>query len=410
MKKMELLIPAGSPESLKTAVLFGADAVYVGGPAYGLRAKAKNFTMEELAEDIRFAHAHGVKVFVTVNIIAHERHFEGLEEYLKALRDMGADALIVADAGIAATALETVPELPVHLSTQASATNSRTMNFWHRQGIKRIVCAREISMEELSEIRRNTPESLELEVFVHGAMCISISGRCLLSNYLTGRDANLGECTHPCRWKYRLVEETRPGEYYPIGEDENGAYIMNSGDLCMIGHLEELRAAGVESLKVEGRMKTPLYVAMVTKAYREALDDLYRDPALYEQKKPYYLSLVSMVSHRKYNTGFFFGHPDASSQLYDQSDYEKSAIFAGKVLQNEEGYSIVEQRNYFAVGDSLLALIPQKPLLAVSVQGLRTLNGEAREKANHAREILKLETDSGTVLPEGTILMRKEEI
>lgn len=269
MKKPELLAPAGGAEALRTAVRYGADAVYLGGSQYGLRAKARNFDRQQMQQSILYAHEHGVRVYVTVNIIAHNEHLEGLEEYLRVLQEDGADALIIADAGIFRLARQTVPEMEIHLSTQASATNYRTFQFWQEQGAKRIVAARELSLKELVEIREKTGEELEIEAFVHGAMCVSISGRCLLSNYMAARDANLGACVHPCRWKYRLVEETRPGEYYPVLEEEEGTYFFNSKDLCMIAHIPELVQAGISSLKIEGRMKTPLYVAMVTKVYRE---------------------------------------------------------------------------------------------------------------------------------------------
>ncbi len=399
MKKMELLIPAGSPEALRTAVLFGADAVYAGGPAYGLRAKAKNFTLEQLAEEIGFAHQHGVKVFVTVNIIAHERHFEDLEEYLIALRDMGADALIVADAGIAATALETVPDLPVHLSTQASATNSRTMNFWHRQGVKRIVCAREISMEELAEIRRNTPESLELEVFVHAAMCVSISGRCLLSNYLTGRDANLGECTHPCRWRYYLTEETRPGEYMPVFENERGTFIFNSKDLCMVDHIPEIVDAGIDSLKVEGRMKTALYVATVARAYRNAIDTFFEDPEEYKKNIPVYFDEIGKCTNRRFTTGFYFGKPGTDSMVYENSTYVKEYVYYGtvrSVAENADGTftGVLEQKNKFCVGDSLEILAPGRILCEqTKVISITNEQGEQMQSCPHASQIIYVTVD-----------------
>lgn len=405
MRKPELLAPAGGPEALYTAVLYGADAVYLGGSRYGLRAKARNFDREQMRQSIAFAHSHGVKVHVAVNILAHNEHLEGLEEYLKELEADGADALIVADAGIFQIARETTPGMEIHLSTQASATNYRTFRFWHEQGAKRIVAARELSLEELRQIRRQCDEDLDLEVFVHGAMCISISGRCLLSNYMAARDANLGACVHPCRWKYRLVEETRPGEYYPIAEGEEGTYIMNSKDLCMIEHIPELIEAGIHSFKIEGRMKTPLYVAMVTKAYREAIDDYMKDPALYQEKKPYYLNLLSQVSHRGYSTGFYFGHPDEKSQVYPSSEYMKQMNFVAKVLERREEELVIEQRNKFSVGDTLYFLMPQGEPLPYRVEEIRQEDGTARESANHAREILRIPAPQAEVLP-GCIVMR----
>ncbi len=405
MNKPELLAPAGGPEALRTAVLYGADAVYLGGDRYGLRAKARNFDREQMRESIAYAHAHGVRVHVTVNIIAHNEHLEHLEEYLRQLQEDGVDALIVADAGIFQIARETIPEMELHLSTQASATNYRTVNFWHRQGAKRVVAARELSLEEIRQLKEKGDPDLEIETFVHGAMCISISGRCLLSNYMAAKDANLGACVHPCRWRYRLVEETRPGEYYPVTEGEEGTYIFNSKDLCMIEHIPELIEAGISSFKIEGRMKTPLYVAMVTKAYREAIDDYCRDPELYESKKPYYLELLSQVSHRGYNTGFYFGHPDQNSQVYDSSEYIKQMNFAAKVIGSKDGNLLVEQRNKFSVGDSLYVLLPEGAPRLYPVQEIRSMDGELRESAPHAQEQLLL-TAPDYRIPEGTILMK----
>lgn len=406
MNKPELLAPAGGPEALRTAVLYGADAVYLGGDRYGLRAKARNFDREQMRESIAYAHAHGVRVHVTVNIIAHNEHLEHLEEYLRQLQEDGVDALIVADAGIFQIARETIPEMELHLSTQASATNYRTVNFWHRQGAKRVVAARELSLEEIRQLKEKGDPDLEIETFVHGAMCISISGRCLLSNYMAAKDANLGACVHPCRWKYRLVEETRPGEYYPVTEGEEGTYIFNSKDLCMIEHIPELIGAGISSFKIEGRMKTPLYVAMVTKAYREAIDDYCQDPELYESKKPYYLELLSQVSHRGYNTGFYFGHPDQNSQVYDSSEYIKQMNFTAKVIGSKDGNLLVEQRNKFSVGDSLYVLLPEGAPRLYPVQEIRSMDGELRESAPHAQEQLQLMAPDYRI-PEGTILMKR---
>ena len=378
----------------------------MGGDRYGLRAKARNFDREQMRESIAYAHAHGVRVHVTVNIIAHNEHLEHLEEYLRQLQEDGVDALIVADAGIFQIARETIPEMELHLSTQASATNYRTVNFWHHQGAKRVVAARELSLEEIRQLKEKGDPDLEIETFVHGAMCISISGRCLLSNYMAAKDANLGACVHPCRWRYRLVEETRPGEYYPVTEGEEGTYIFNSKDLCMIEHIPELIEAGISSFKIEGRMKTPLYVAMVTKAYREAIDDYCRDPQLYESKKPYYLELLSQVSHRGYNTGFYFGHPDQNSQVYDSSEYIKQMNFAAKVIGSKDGNLLVEQRNKFSVGDSLYVLLPEGAPRLYPVQEIRSMDGELRESAPHAQEQLLL-TAPDYRIPEGTILMKR---
>ena len=410
MEQMELLAPAGSLEALKTAVLYGADAVYVGGEMYGLRAKAKNFDERQLAEGVAYAHAHGVRVHVTVNIIAHNQHLNGLKEYLLFLQKTGVDALIMADAGMISIAREVVPEMEIHLSTQASATNYATFNFWHQQGVKRIVAAREVSLEELLQIRENTPKSLAIEAFAHGAMCISISGRCLLSNYLAGRDSNLGACTHPCRWQYHLVEESRPGEYFPVEEGKEGTYIFNSKDLCMVEYLPELMEAGVSSIKIEGRMKTPLYVAMVTKIYREALDDLQKSRELYDSKKAYYKRMLSLVSHRSYTTGFYLQKPGPEEQVYDSADYIKQIDFVGKVLkvpQDVDNLSLVEQRGKFTTGEELMLLPVRGEEIAFQVEQILDESGNKQDSAPHAQQKLwvKLPKEAS----EGAILVKKRQ-
>ncbi|MBO6159287.1 MAG: U32 family peptidase [Firmicutes bacterium] len=412
----ELLIPAGSMESLKTAVLYGADAVYLGGEAFGLRAKAKNFDRAQLKDGIAFAHQNGVRVHVTVNIIAHDNHLDGLEEYLLFLKEAGADALIVADAGVIRICRRVVPDMELHLSTQASATNAETFAFWHEMGVKRIVCARELSLEEIAHIRANTPETLQIEAFAHGAMCISISGRCLLSSYLSGRDSNLGMCSHPCRWKYSLMEESRPGEYFPITEGEEGTYIFNSKDLCMIEYLPELIKAGVCSLKIEGRMKTPLYVAMVCRAYRQALDDLKKDPALYEAGKPLYKQMLSLVSHRDYTTGFYLGQPGPADQIYDSASYIKQVEFAGKVLENNPSTNeiFIEQRGKFLKGETLYLIPPSERavpsaalnLLPIPVTYIRREDGTFAEDAPHAQEHLYIPATDAPSIQEGSILVK----
>ena len=405
IRGMELLSPAGSLEALKTAVLYGADAVYLGGEMYGLRAKARNFDRSQLEEAVEFAHQYGVRVHVTVNIIAHNDHLDGLEEYLQYLDSIGVDALIMADAGMIHIARTVVPDMEIHLSTQASATNYATFNFWASQGVKRIVAAREVSLKELAEIRSHTPENLSIEAFAHGAMCISISGRCLLSSYLSGRDSNLGMCSHPCRWKYSLVEETRPGEYFPVTEGEEGTYIFNSKDLCMIEYLPEMIQAGVSSIKLEGRMKTPLYVAMVTKIYREALDDLAEDPALYQSKLGYYKEQLSLVSHRSYTTGFYLGQPGPEDQVYSSAAYIKQIDFAAKVLKSGEKELLIEQRGKFLKGDTLYALLPGRKPEPVSISYIRTETGEETDSAPHAQEHLYIPAPEMPV-PEGAVLVK----
>ena len=319
MKHPELLIPASSLEVLKTAVVFGADAVYIGGEAFGLRAKAKNFSMEEIREGIAFAHAHDVKVYITANILAHNGDLSGVRAYFEELKEIKPDALIISDPGVFMIAREVCPEIDIHISTQANNTNYGTYQFWHQLGARRVVTARELSMAELKEIRKKAPADLEMETFIHGAMCISYSGRCLLSNYFTGRDANRGACTHPCRWKYAIVEETRPGEYMPVYENERGTYIFNSKDLCMIEHIPELIDSGIDSFKIEGRMKTALYVATVARTYRKAIDDYLESPELYRKNMDWYLDQISNCTYRQFTTGFFFGKPDESAQIYDNN-------------------------------------------------------------------------------------------
>ena len=329
MKKPELLIPAGSLEVLKTAVYYGADAVYVGGEAFSLRAKAKNFSMEELAEGIRFAHKHGVKVYVTANILAHNQDLEEAAAYFSELKKVKPDAVLVSDPGLFMVAREVIPEIPLHISTQANNVNYGTFLFWKSLGATRVVTGRELSLEEIRTIRSKIPEDMEIESFVHGAMCISYSGRCLLSNYLTGRDANQGACTHPCRWKYTLMEEKRPGEYFPVVESERGTFIFNSKDLCMIDHIPDLVDAGIDSFKIEGRMKAALYVAVVARTYRRAIDDYFTDPALYEKNLDWYRSEIEKCTMRPFTTGFFYGKPDAQAQIYDNNTYIQDYIYLG---------------------------------------------------------------------------------
>ena len=389
MRHPELLIPASSLEVLKTAVIYGADAVYIGGEAFGLRAKAKNFTLEEMREGIRFAHQAGVKVYVTANILAHNRDLPGIEAYFRELKEIGPDALILADPGVYRIACRICPEIERHISTQANNTNYETYRFWHELGAKRVVAARELTLEELKELRANIPPDMEIEAFVHGAMCISYSGRCLLSNYFTGRDANQGACTHPCRWKYAVMEETRPGEYFPVEENERGTYLFSSRDLCMIGHIPELLEAGIDSLKIEGRLKTALYVASVARTYRRAIDDYQKDPALYEKNRDWYLSQVASCTFRPYGTGFFFGRPDETGQLYDGSAYVKGYTYLGIVgTKTEQGLYALEQKNKFSVGETIEIMKPDGRNIPVTVERIRDLEGNEMDSAPHARQQL----------------------
>ena len=402
----ELLIPASSLEVLKVAVIFGADAVYIGGEAFGLRAKAKNFTMEEMREGIAFAHAHDVKVYVTANILAHNNDLAGVREYFEELKEIEPDGLIIADPAIFEIAGEVCPEIERHISTQANNTNYGTYNFWHKLGATRVVTARELSLEEIKEIRANIPEDLEIETFIHGAMCISYSGRCLLSNYMVGRDANQGACTHPCRWKYSIVEETRPGEYYPVFENERGTYIFNSKDLCMIEHIPEILEAGIDSLKIEGRMKTALYVATVARTYRKAIDDYQKDPELYRENMPWYLEQISNCTYRQFTTGFFFGKPDETSQIYDSNTYVKEYTYLGIIGEERDGAYRIEQRNKFSVGETIEVMKPNGENIEVTVKRILTEDGVEQESAPHPKQVLYV--DLGIQVDEYDILRRQE--
>lgn len=408
MKRPELLVPASSLEVLKVAVIFGADAVYIGGEAFGLRAKAKNFSMDDIREGIAFAHAHNVKVYITANILAHNADLEGVRGYFEELKEVGPDALIISDPGVFMIAREVCPEIDIHVSTQANNTNYATFNFWYQQGARRVVTARELSLVELKQIRENIPDDLEMETFIHGAMCISYSGRCLLSNYFTGRDANHGACTHPCRWKYSIVEETRPGEYMPVYENERGTFIFNSKDLCMIEHIPEMFDTGVDSYKIEGRMKTALYVAIVARTYRKALDDYMEDPELYKKNMPWYLDQISNCTYRQFTTGFFFGKPDEDAQIYDSNTYVKEYTYLGIVgEQNADGLYRIEQRNKFSVGEVIEVMKPDGQNIEVTVQKILNEEGEAMESAPHPKQVLYI--DLGHTLEQYDILRRKEE-
>ena len=391
IKRPELLVPASSLEVLKTAVIFGADAVYIGGEAYGLRAKAKNFSLEEMAEGIAFAHERGVKVHVTANILAHNYDLKGVREYLDELNDIKPDALIIADPGIFTIAREVCPDTDIHISTQANNTNYLTYDFWYRQGAKRVVSARELSLREIKEIRQHIPEDMEIESFIHGAMCISYSGRCLLSSFLTGRDANRGACTHPCRWKYALVEETRPGEYMPVFENERGTYIFNSKDLCMIEHIPEMLDAGIDSFKIEGRMKTALYVATVARTYRKAIDDLLDSEEKYRENMEWYRREIAQCTYRQFTTGFYFGKPDENTQIYDNSTYVRESIYLGMAdAVYDDGSIAIEQKNKFCVGDEIEVMKPDGRDIQVKVTGIRNEEGVEMESAPHARQKLRV--------------------
>ena len=391
-KSPELLIPAGSPEVLKTAVVFGADAVYIGGGAFGLRAKAKNFSMEEIRESIRFAHGRDAKVYITANILAHNDDLKDVRAYFEELRPMGPDALIISDPGVFPVAREVCPEIDIHISTQANNTNFGTFLFWYGLGAKRVVTARELSMRELTDIRARVPREMEMETFIHGAMCISYSGRCLLSNFFTGRDANRGACTHPCRWKYAVVEETRPGEYLPVYENERGTYIFSSKDLCMIEHIPDLVQSGIDSFKIEGRMKNALYVATVARTYRRAIDDYLRDPAFYRQNMDWYLEQISNCTYRPFTTGFFFGKPNEESQIFGSNTYEKGYTYLGIVGgKDARGLYRIEQRNKFSVGEQIEIMKPNGENVEVRVRRIVNEDGEEMVSAPHPKQVLYLD-------------------
>ena len=409
MRIPELLVPASSLEVLQVAVIFGADAVYIGGEAFGLRAKAKNFSKEDMSEGVRFAHEHGVKVYVTANILAHNQDLEGVRKYFEELREIGPDALIISDPGVYQIAKEVCPEIERHISTQANNTNYGTYQFWYQMGAKRVVTARELSLEEIREIRSRIPEDMEIETFIHGAMCISYSGRCLLSNYLTGRDSNQGACTHPCRWKYSVMEESRPGEYFPVYENERGTFIFNSKDLCMIEHIPDLINAGFDSFKIEGRMKTALYVATVARTYRKASDDYLKDPALYEENMSWYQEQISNCTYRQFTTGFFYGKPTQEAQIYDNNTYIKEYTYLGIVGEtNEEGKYCISQRNKFSVGEQIEVMKPNGDNIEATVKSIQDEEGNQMESAPHPKQILYI--DLGIKLDRYDILRRKEPV
>lgn len=406
VRKPELLIPASSLEVLKTAVIFGADAVYIGGEAFGLRAKAKNFSMEDMEKGIAFAHEHGVKVYVTANILAHNRDLEGVREYFKELKGIHPDALIISDPGVFMIAREVCPEIELHVSTQANNTNYGTYLFWWNLGAKRVVSARELSLEEIREIRAHIPDEMEIETFVHGAMCISYSGRCLLSNYFTGRDANQGACTHPCRWKYSIVEESRPGEYMPVYENERGTYIFNSKDLCMIEHMDDVLTCGIDSLKIEGRMKTALYVATVARTYRKAIDDYFQSPECYQVNMEWYKEQIRSCTYRQFTTGFFYGKTDETSQIYDNNTYEKGYTYLGIAGEVSDGLCRIEQRNKFSVGEEIEIMKPDGRNISVTVEKILNEEGEEQESAPHPQQVLYVKLSQ---TPERYDILRRKE-
>ncbi|MGN0383566.1 MAG: U32 family peptidase [Eubacterium sp.] len=406
MKRPELLVPASSLEVLKTAVIYGADAVYIGGEVFGLRAKAKNFSLDDMKQGVIFAHEHGVKVYVTANILAHNRDLKGVKEYFEELKEVGPDALIISDPAIFTIAQEVLPDVEIHISTQANNTNYGTYNFWYRLGAKRVVSARELSIKEIKEIRNNIPEDMEIETFIHGAMCISYSGRCLLSAFMAHRDANQGACTHPCRWKYAVMEESRPGEYMPVYENERGTYIFNSKDLCMIEHIPDLIDAGIDSFKIEGRMKTALYVATVARTYRMAINDYMNSPETYMDNISKYREMISQCTYRQYTTGFFYGKPDENTQIYDNNVYEREYTYLG-IIGEYAGNNkyIIEQRNKFSVGENIEVMKPDGRNIQVTVISIEDEEGNSMDSAPHPKQ--KLIINLGIQLDKYDILRKK---
>ncbi len=406
-RKPELLIPAKGPEELKTAVNFGADAIYIGGEVMGLRANARNFTLDEMRDGIAFAHEHGVKVYVTANIFAHNSDLAEAEKYFRELNEVRPDAVLVADPGMFTLAKENCPNVEIHISTQANNTNYQTALFWHRMGATRIVTARELSLKEIREIREHIPDDLEIESFIHGAMCISYSGRCLLSNYFTGRDANHGECTHPCRWQYAVAEQTRPGQYMPIEENERGTYIFNSKDLCMIEHIPELVEAGIDSFKIEGRMKTALYVATTARTYRRAIDDYFESPEKYQANMQWYHDEIRKCTMRNFSTGFYFGKPGAESQIYDSNTYVQEYTYLGQVeAVTPEGEAVIHQKNKFSVGDEIEIMKPDFTNEIVKVLSITDPENGPQESAPHPKQLLHIKL-SGT--PSALDILRRKE-
>ena len=407
--KPEVLAPANSLEVLKTAVEYGVDAVYIGGEMYGLRAKAKNFSAEDMKKGIAYAHERGKKVYVTANITAHNRDLEGVRAYFHELKEIRPDALIISDPGVFTIAKEVCPEIDIHISTQSNNVNYMTFRFWKEQGATRVVTARELSLEEIGDIRKNIPDDFEIETFVHGAMCISYSGRCLLSHYFTGRDANLGACTHPCRWKYYIMEEKRPGEFLPVEENERGTYIFNSKDLCMIEHIPELVNAGIDSFKIEGRMKTALYVAVVSRTYRQAIDDYFEDPQKYIDNIPYYKKEIAKCTYRQFTTGFFFGPTTHDSQIYDNNTYVKGYEYLGTIHESlEDGRGVFEQKNKFSVGDEVEIMKPTGENIVTKVLSMQDEKGENVDSCPHPGQRITLQTEC--TLQEYDIIRKEKEV
>lgn len=408
MKKPELLAPAGNLEKLKYALHYGADAVYCAGKHFGLRAKADNFDQSGLKEAVDYVHARGKKIYVALNIFAHNKDLEGLSDYVLELVALSIDGVIVADPGVFSVVREFAPEMKISMSTQANNTNWRSVAFWYAQGAKRIVLARELGLEDIKEIKKKVPREMEIETFVHGAMCISYSGRCLLSHYMTGRNSNQGDCAQPCRWKYHLVEETRPDEAFSIEDDATGSFIFNSKDLCLVNEIPSLIAAGVDSFKIEGRMKSLYYVATVVSAYRSAIDYAYDHPEVTELDEHYFKELTK-VSHRNYTTGFYHGKTSSEDQNYGSSSYTRDYDFVGLVLDYDQktGMAVIEQRNKITLGDEIEVLIPGKAFMTQKVNLITDAMGNLLESTPHPQMIYHLKMDEAVSSMD---ILRKREV
>lgn len=408
MNKIELLAPAGNLEKLKTAILFGADAVYCGGLNFGLRAGADNFSVEELKQGIEFAHQRNKRVYMTLNMIPHNKELAQLPEYIEKIKELNLDALIISDPGVFAFVKKEIPEMEIHISTQANNVNWASALFWAEQGAERIILAREISRDELKEISQKTKGKVDLEYFVHGAMCISYSGRCLLSNYFVGRDANKGDCAQSCRWQYHLVEEKRPGEYYPIKENEKGTFIMNSRDLNLAAEIPELIELGLSSLKIEGRMKSVHYTATVVNTYRQLIDQYYKDPANFEAD-PELLAELRKISHRDYTKGFYYGEPGAEGQRYKSSSYLRTYDFMGVVKEynSEKEEAVVEVRNKIFKGDKLELIVPGQKTFTITADYLINAEDQKIEAAPHPKQLIKIPV--AREIPVGSLLRRQKE-
>lgn len=394
MQRIELLAPAGDLERLKTAFIYGADAVYIGGEIFGMRSAAKNFNKEDMAEGVKFAHERGKQVFVTVNIIPRNEEFEQLEAYLKELEEIGVDAVIVSDPGVFSVVKKVVPNMEIHISTQASTTNAASATFWYNQGAKRVVMARELSFEEIKEIRDNSPEGMDIEAFIHGAMCMSYSGKCVISNYTTGRDANRGACAQSCRWKYTLVEEQENGDYEKVLDDVDAEFFFNTKDMCMINYIPQIIESGINSFKIEGRMKTAYYVATTVRAYRMAIDEYIKDPENWKFN-PMWLEELKKGSHRHFSEGFYLGKTSTRDQNYESASYVRNYDFIGVVRGHEEesGLVIVEQRNRMFVGDEIEIIGPYKETIYGKILEMYNEENEPIESAPHAKQIVKMKLD-----------------